>query len=55
MLIGYARVSTQEQDTQSQISALESAGCELILLTTRLRCFADCSGAGRCMGSALGK
>ncbi|HEL8025931.1 TPA: recombinase family protein [Escherichia coli] len=31
MLIGYAQVSTQEQDTQAQISALKSVGCELIL------------------------
>jgi DNA invertase Pin-like site-specific DNA recombinase len=30
MLIGYARVSTQDQDTAAQITALESAGCELI-------------------------
>lgn len=30
MRIGYARVSTQEQDTQAQISALEEAGCERI-------------------------
>lgn len=30
MRIGYARVSTLEQDTQAQISALQSAGCERI-------------------------
>ena len=26
-LVGYARVSTQEQDVQLQINALEKAGC----------------------------
>ena len=30
MLIGYARVSNQDQDTEAQITALENAGCELI-------------------------
>lgn len=30
MFIGYARVSTQEQDNAAQISALRSAGCETI-------------------------
>lgn len=30
MFIGYARVSTQDQDTDSQIAALKSSGCELI-------------------------
>ena len=30
MLIGYARVSTQEQDNTAQVAALKSAGCELI-------------------------
>ena len=30
MLIGYARVSNQEQDTEAQIAALENAKCELI-------------------------
>src|SRR6516164_5116683 len=30
MLIGYARVSKNEQDTAAQVSALRSAGCEKI-------------------------
>ncbi|EBO2255472.1 DNA-invertase, partial [Salmonella enterica subsp. enterica serovar Muenchen] len=29
MLIGYVRVSTNEQNTALQRNALESAGCEL--------------------------
>lgn len=30
MLIGYARVSTQDQDPTAQIAALEAVGCEFI-------------------------
>jgi DNA invertase Pin-like site-specific DNA recombinase len=32
MLLGYARVSTSEHDTATQVSALKSAGCEKIFL-----------------------
>ena len=35
MLFGYARVSTQDQDTAAQIAALQSAGCELIFQETQ--------------------
>ena len=30
MLIGYARVSTQDQDAAAQIAALKTTGCELV-------------------------
>ena len=30
MLIGYARVSTHDQETAAQVAALKSAGCERI-------------------------
>jgi DNA invertase Pin-like site-specific DNA recombinase len=30
MLIGYARVSTNDQETATQVAALKAAGCELI-------------------------
>src|ERR1700730_7927533 len=30
MLIGYARISKSEQDTKAQVTALQSAGCELV-------------------------
>jgi DNA invertase Pin-like site-specific DNA recombinase len=30
MLIGYARISTSEQDTKAQVAALRSSGCELV-------------------------
>ena len=30
MQFGYARVSTQDQDTKIQVSSLKSVGCELV-------------------------
>ena len=37
MRFGYARVSTQEQDTALQIGALEAAGCERVFQEKALR------------------
>lgn len=34
MLIGYARVSTQDQDSGAQVAALEAAGCEFVFEET---------------------
>ena len=34
MKFGYARVSTQDQDTQTQVSSLKSAGCESVFKET---------------------
>ena len=37
MLIGYARVSTDDQDTAAQVAALNAAGCERIFREKGLR------------------
>ncbi len=34
MLIGYARVSTQDQDSSAQMATLEKTGCERIFQET---------------------
>ena len=50
MLVGYARVSTQDQNPQLQLDALEKAGCERVFIE-------KASGAQRDrpeLGAALG-
>jgi DNA invertase Pin-like site-specific DNA recombinase len=50
MKLGYARVSTNEQDTAAQVSALKSAGCEKIFrdpaTVSRLLARAGAGGIG---------
>lgn len=36
MLVGYARVSTKEQNYEMQIQALRNAGCEKIFLKRKV-------------------
>ena len=59
MLLGYARVSTNEQDTAAQVSALKSAGCEKIFREKasggrwdrpELHSPAGSTAEGRCIG-----
>ena len=49
MLIGYARVSTQEQNLDLQIEALKSAGCEKIFEDKMSGTRADRPGLGRAL------
>lgn len=37
MVYGYARVSTSHQDTELQVLALKTAGCDVILKETGVR------------------
>ncbi|ELE08292.1 DNA-invertase, partial [Escherichia coli KTE55] len=46
MLIGYIRVSTNDQNTDLQRNALMCAGCEQIFEKSRQGCIRPCSRQG---------
>ena len=50
MLLGYARVSTDEQTTRMQLDALQVAGCEAYFLGTGVRCLRQASGLADLLG-----
>jgi len=51
MLIGYARVSTKDQNIDTQRDALEGAGCEKIFTDTASGSIKDRDGLERAMES----
>jgi DNA invertase Pin-like site-specific DNA recombinase len=50
MKIGYARISTSEQDAAAQVAALRSAGCELIF---KEKASADAGNAPSCIACSV--
>ena len=55
MKIGYARVSTHEQDAQLQIDALNAAGCERIYEEKQSGAQQDRHELQRCLKSLQGR
>lgn len=49
MIIGYARVSTQDQNPQLQLDALASAGCEQVFNETATGTFRERPELGACL------